>query len=589
MEKRQKKSVGHRERMDRRHVPTLRNWEKPNKPAFRRLKANASIEMGWGRLIFGHTFDSNQALFDTMIKEAPGHRDITLYLRDPHVILSMAPDKFFIDPSHTYRLWSYDYRTDKKPPSHFAIRRASSREHIEQISALYQSRRMVALDQQFIDDFHPDKARSYFVAETAAGELLGTVTGVDHCETFNDPENGASLWCLAVDPSANAPGVGEALVRHLVEHYFTRGRNYVDLSVMHDNHEAIRLYEKLGFQRVPVFCVKYKNPINQPLFIAPQPGQQLNPYAMIIINEARRRGIGVDIVDEQVPLFQLNLGGRSICCHESLTDMTSAIAMMRCDDKRLTYQTLKRQDIRVPMQYTAGEPAHNHEILQRLGRVVVKPARGEQGRGISVDLNTPDALDRAVAAARRVCPDVLIEAYVQGRDLRMIVIGFKFVAAAVRRPPEIVGTGRHKIKTLIEKYNRRRMAATGGESRVPMDAETRRCMAAEGFSLDEVLPLDRTLVLRKTANLHTGGTIHDVTADVHPDLIAAAERTAVALNIPVTGLDLCVPDIQGPDYHIIEANERPGLANHEPQPVVERFIDFLFPETATIQGSAQQP
>ena len=588
MDKKQKKSAGgHRERMDRMHTPTLRNWEKPNKPAFRRFKANTSVDMGWGRLILGHTFESNDALFDTMSKEAPAHRDITLYLRDPHVILAMAPDKFFIDPSHTYRLWSYDYRTDKMPPSHFSIRRASSREHIERISELYKSRRMVPLDQAFISNFHPDKERSYFVAETANGELVGTVTGVDHWEIFNDPENGASLWCLAVDPKANAPGVGEALVRHLVEHYFTRGRNYVDLSVMHDNREAIGLYEKLGFQRVPVFCVKYKNPINEPLFIAPKPEQQLNPYAMIIINEARRRGIGVEIVDEHVPLFQLNMGGRTICCHESLTDMTSAIAMMRCDDKRLTCQALKRQGIRVPQQYTAGEKTHHHDILERHKRVVVKPARGEQGKGIRVDLRSTEELDQAVADARRVCPDVLIEAYMQGHDLRMIVIGFKFVAAAVRRPPEITGTGRHRIETLIEKYNRRRMAATGGESQVPMDAETRRCIAAEGFALDDVLPLDRPLILRKTANLHTGGTIHDVTADVHPDLIAAAENTAKALNIPVTGIDLCVPDIKGPDYHVIEANERPGLANHEPQPVVERFIDFLFPETASTPRSAQ--
>ena len=30
---------------------------------------------------------------------------------------------------------------------------------------------------------------------------------------------------------------------------------------------------------------------------------------------------------------------------------------------------------------------------------------------------------------------------------------------------------------------------------------------------------------------------------------------------------------------IIEANERPGLANHEPQPTAERFVDMLFPHT----------
>jgi D-alanine-D-alanine ligase-like ATP-grasp enzyme len=84
----------------------------------------------------------------------------------------------------------------------------------------------------------------------------------------------------------------------------------------------------------------------------------------------------------------------------------------------------------------------------------------------------------------------------------------------------------------------------------------------------------------KTANLHTGGTIHDVTDELHPELSAAAVAAARCLEIPVTGLDFIVPDVQGPDYVIIEANERPGLANHEPQPTAQRFIDLLFPETA---------
>jgi hypothetical protein len=29
----------------------------------------------------------------------------------------------------------------------------------------------------------------------------------------------------------------------------------------------------------------------------------------------------------------------------------------------------------------------------------------------------------------------------------------------------------------------------------------------------------------------------------------------------------------------VEANERPGLANHEPQQTVARFVDLLFPES----------
>ena len=52
-----------------------------------------------------------------------------------------------------------------------------------------------------------------------------------------------------------------------------------------------------------------------------------------------------------------------------------------------------------------------------------------------------------------------------------------------------------------------------------------------------------------------------------------------AIGIPVTGLDFLVPDLDGPAHVCIEANERPGLANHEPRPTAERFLDLLFPET----------
>lgn len=88
-----------------------------------------------------------------------------------------------------------------------------------------------------------------------------------------------------------------------------------------------------------------------------------------------------------------------------------------------------------------------------------------------------------------------------------------------------------------------------------------------------------TLIVRKTANLHTGGTIHDVTTELSPALADAARKAARALDIPLTGLDFLVPDVPGPDYVTIEANERTGFANHEPQPTAKRFVDLLFPQT----------
>ena len=353
----------------------------------------------------------------------------------------------------------------------------------------------------------------------------------------------------------------------------------MDLSVLCDNAEAIALYRKLGFNRVPVFCIKKKNPINEKLFVGEEPAGQLNVYAQIIVDEARRRGIWVEIEDAPAGLFKLVLGGRSIACRESLSDLTSAVALSRCNDKALTRRLLAAAYWHVPDQIEAGSEEETYEFFGRYGRVVVKPAEGEQARGVQVDLQSVDDVRNAVAENRKVCDKVLIEQFVAGDDLRIIVIDGKVVAGAVRKPATIVGDGERTVADLIACQSRRRAAATRGESRIPVDGETERCVRAGGYAMEDILPAGEVLVVRKAANLHTGGTIHDVTADLHPELCEAAERAAKVLDIPVVGFDFLVPDVGGRDYVIIEANERPGLANHEPQPTVQRFIDLLFPQT----------
>jgi len=241
---------------------------------------------------------------------------------------------------------------------------------------------------------------------------------------------------------------------------------------------------------------------------------------------------------------------------------------------------VRRAGLQVPEQTEAtGDRAALQAFLEKHGRVVVKPARGEQGRGVAVGLETIEEVEKAVDAARLVSDRVLIEACFAGEDLRLVVIDFRLVAAAVRRPPHVIGDGSSTIKALIEHQSRRRAAATSGESRIPVDDETRRCLAEQGHSLDTVLAAGEEAIARKTANLHTGGSIHDVTEIVHPELVEAACAAARAIDIPVVGIDLMVRSPQLPEYVFIEANERPGLANHEPQPTAERFVDLLFPRS----------
>lgn len=564
---------------------TTTPWAAPPSHLQSAMAADVVLDMGWGQLVFGQTFSEPDRLAGVLRQEADGRRDICLYLRDPHVFVARHPHEFFIDPSYTYRLRFAGGRHLATAPAGVTVRPVAGPEDAEAINRTYVRCGMVPapIDVLWRNQSDTDHI-TYLVAElTGSGRIVGAVTGVDHRRLFDDPEQGSSLWCLAVDPGCPTPGVGAALVGALAEVFRDRGRSYLDLSVVHDNHAAIALYEKLGFERVPVMGVKRKNAINEPLFTdQPETIDDLNPYARIVADEAVRRGIRVEVLDAEAGELRLGHGARTIVTRESLSELTSAVAMSRCDDKRLTRRIVAAAGIVVPVGRLATFDDADRAFLTEVGDVVVKPVRGEQGMGITVGVDGPDALTDAVMLAREHCPEVLIEQRAAGDDLRLVVIDGRVVAAALRRPAEVVGTGDHTVRELVAVQSRRRAAATGGESSIPVDDVTERTVTEAGWELDSTLPRGERLQVRRTANLHTGGTIHDVTAEVHPVLKQVAVDAAAAIGIPVTGIDLLVPEVTEPEYVFIEANERPGLANHEPQPTAAAFVDLLFPTTTAV-------
>lgn len=544
---------------------------------------HAELELGWGRIVFGQTFADTSALLEALRQEAPGRRDICIYAREAHIVVAQAPTELFIDPSHTYRLRLTEPMDSAQPLQGVTVRPLSSRAEADDMNRIFVRCGMVPapVDTIWHNHLHEDAVTYLVAVRHDDGAVVGAVTGVDHDVLFSDPERGASLWTLAVDPAAALPGIGEALARAMAEQFRRDGRAYVDLSVGYDNDGAIALYEKLGFRRVPVLVIKRKNTINEPLFTSPpETVDDLNPYARIIAEEALRRGIRVEVLDAETGEMRLSHGGRTVITRESLSEYTSAIAMCRCDDKRLTRRLVKEAGIVVPQARLATFDEDDYAFLDEIHEAVVKPCRGEQGKGITVGVtadNGPQDLATALARAREQDPEVLIEKRARGDDLRLVVIDGRVVAAAVRVPPEVIGTGKHSVRELIEAESRRRSAATDGESRIPLDDLARETVGKEGWQLDDVLPEGTVLRVRATANLHQGGKLHDVTGQVNEELCRVAVKAAEVIGIPVAGIDLLVPDVTAADYSFIEANERPGLANHEPQPTVAAFVDFLFP------------
>lgn len=253
-------------RVSRLGSPSLRSWVRPRRlpPG---MRPNAWLECGWGRLIFGQTFSSHDTLLQLFAGETEGRRDVAIYVWEHHLLVGRAPDELFVDPSMQYRLWLHTYRPPKRRPPGFRIRPLISRDDALAQNRVYRACGMLTADLDVVMANHATRVFAYFLAVDADNdEVVGTVSGVDHVRAFGDPDNGASFWSLAVHPECRLRGVGKSLVRQMAEYYLARDREYLDLSVMYDNRQAIRLYRSLGFQRVPVYVVKRKNAINRPLY-----------------------------------------------------------------------------------------------------------------------------------------------------------------------------------------------------------------------------------------------------------------------------------------------------------------------------------
>jgi cyanophycin synthetase len=319
---------------------------------------------------------------------------------------------------------------------------------------------------------------------------------------------------------------------------------------------------------------------------------RLGPSTGAIVEAARARGIPARRLNAaSLVAFGWGVKQRRILAAE--TDRTGAIAEWIAKDKQLTRELLLAAGVPVPR----GRPVEDEEdawaAAEEIGPpVVVKPQHGNQGRGVAVDLSTCEQAIEAYRAAREEGSEILVEQFAPGDDYRLLVVGGRLVAASRREPAQVVGDGQTTIAGLVDRVNLdpRRDGHATPLSLIRLDAIALGVLAEQGYAPDSVPPLGQRVLIRRNANLSTGGTATDVTDEVHPEVAARAIEAAAVVGLDVAGIDVLAGSIGIPleDQRgaIVEVNAAPGLRMHveptvgRPRPVGEAIVGLLFPEGA---------
>lgn len=316
----------------------------------------------------------------------------------------------------------------------------------------------------------------------------------------------------------------------------------------------------------------------------------LGPSTNSIVSVAKSRGIPVRRLNSE-SLVQLGYGHKQRRIRAAETDRTSAVAEAIAQDKQMTRTLLRAVGVPAPEGRPVTSAEDAWEAACDIGvPVVVKPQDGNQGRGVAANLTTREQVVTAYEAAREESKFVLVEKFAPGQDYRVLVIGGKIVAAARREPAHVVGDGIHTITQLIDVVNtdpRRGEHHATVLSKIKLDAISLAVLSDQGFTPDSVPAVGTVVLLRRNANLSTGGTAIDVTEYVHPEVAGRAIDAAKIIGLDIAGIDIIAKDISRPLEEqggvIVEVNAAPGLRMHLqpsagiPRPVGEAIIDMLYP------------
>ena len=316
---------------------------------------------------------------------------------------------------------------------------------------------------------------------------------------------------------------------------------------------------------------------------------RLGPSTGAIVDAAISRGIPFRRLTEG-SLVQFGWGSKQRRIQAAETDNTSAIGEAIAQDKELTKRLLDAAGVPVPegREVTDIEDAWL-AMTEIAGPVVVKPKDGNQGKGVTVNINSREQLNIAYAAAAEISEEVLIERFIPGSDFRFLVVGNKLVAAARREPPLVIGDGVQSVRQLVDQVNsdpRRGSGHATSLTKIRIDDIALASLAAQNFTVDSVPNKGARVVLRSNANLSTGGTATDVTDDVHPDLAASAVAAAIMIGLDICGVDVVCDSVQRSlekqGGGVVEVNAAPGLRMHlqpsfgKGRPVGEAIVSSMF-------------
>lgn len=325
--------------------------------------------------------------------------------------------------------------------------------------------------------------------------------------------------------------------------------------------------------------------------------KNLHSNQKILIYEMLKRGISVEVIDEQLELIKTSYNGHEELIYDRDSSITPYSISVLAGDKGITKEILNRNGISVPTGavFSANYRSDFIKAFEVLNcPVVLKPVFGSHGYDVYTNLRTKEEVIEALAKIIKTKGEkakVLIEEYFAAQEYRVFVTKNKDYAVLLRDPAHVYGDGTSTIEELIAIENYRRMnPRTNALCEILVDDEMLSFMKKNNLHMDDIPKYGQKVYLRPNSNVAMGGICEDYTDRVHPSVIDIGMRVLSSFpGMPYVGIDYmtnCIEKPQNEDtYRIIEINTVPGVHMHfrpaigKSRNIAKYMVDLIYPET----------
>lgn len=270
--------------------------------------------------------------------------------------------------------------------------------------------------------------------------------------------------------------------------------------------------------------------------------------------------------------------GKTMRMHFLTSPDTSYFSGLIATDKLASYHLLEKVGAKQPETWILPRNDLKRKeliegMLSRHEKIVIKPIDGAHGNGVFTGITLYDEATKAIEANSEASKIIVQEqVFADEPEVRVICIGYKFIAAYARIPAHVVGDGVHTVLELIDIENKtkRTPAYQSNLSYIKKDV-------AEEYikknNIENYIPVKNEKVqVVGVCNTGNGGTMEDVSEKFSPRLRELSEKIAREFELPVIGIDFF-------GENIIEVNSAPALYHPVDGPAsticVEKYVEMI--------------